>query len=461
MIISIFGSIIIFITLSLAVGSIWDKGYDLNKLNTLADDIIASIRQKGTGREQEIKPILDSLHTEHTAIHFAWIQADGTKIYDTSGDLEDYNFSKLADRFINMPSNFWAEDENISLIYSITLDQQRYYLLMSLPSESMKQGQIYFFIRTTKVLMTLLLPLLAAFIVPYLLAILFFSWMNRRISKLNNALAQVNLQSNSIVLEDETKDEIGQLTQHYNSMVQRIQSQVVEIEQFENRRKQLLSNLSHDLRTPLTMILGYAETIRNGLYKGERELQASAKIILQRSRYMDRLLDQLLDITKQNTNALTLQLASHNLSEILRKIIADYLLFIDGQDYDVDIDIADADIVMWIDAALIERAIRNLIDNAIRYGKEGRYLGVVLVEHQNEVWITIKDKGQGIALEEQQRVFERFYRSNQGRHGEGLGIGLSIVQEIVALHQGNIRLSSTPYVETIFQIQLFKRNCSP
>ena len=461
MIISIFGSIIIFIAMSLAVGSILDKGYNLNKLNTLAEDIVATIRQKGTGREQEIKPILDSVHTEHTAIHFAWIQADGTKIYDTSGDLEDYDFSKIADRFLNMPSNLWAKDENISFIYSITLDQQSYYLLMSLPSEAMKQGQIYFFIRTSKVLVTLLLPILAAFMVPYLLAICFFSWMNRRISKLNNALSQVNLQSNSIVLEDETKDEIGQLTQHYNSMVQRIQSQVVEIEQFENRRKQLLSNLSHDLRTPLTMILGYAETIRSGIYKDERELQASAKIILQRSRYMDRLLDQLLDVTKQNTNALTLQLAPHNLSEILRKIIADYLLLLDGQDYHVDIDIADADIVMQMDAALIERAIRNLIDNAIRYGKEGHYLGVALVEHQNEVWVTIKDKGQGIALEEQQRVFERFYRSDQGRQGEGLGIGLSIVEEIVALHQGNIRLTSTPYEETIFQIQLTKRNCSP
>lgn len=461
MIISIFGSIIIFIALSLVVGSILDKGYNLNKLNALSEDIIATIRQKGTGGSQEIKPILDSLHKEHTMIHFALIQADGTKIYDTSGDLEDYDFSKLADRFLNMPSNLWAEDENISFIYSIMLDQQSYYLLMSLPSQAMKQGQIYFFIRTSKVLVSLLLPILTAFMVPYLLAIWFFSWMNQRISKLNNALSQVNLQSNSIVLEDGTKDEIGQLSQHYNSMVQRIHSQVVEIEQFENRRKQLLSNLSHDLRTPLTMILGYAETIRSGLYKDERELKASAKIILQRSRYMDRLLDQLLDITKQNTNVLTLQLAPHNFSEILRKIIADYLLLLDGQDYHVDIDIADADILMQIDAALIERAIRNLIDNAIRYGKEGHYLGVALVEHQNEVWITIKDKGQGIALEEQQRVFERFYRSDQGRQGEGLGIGLSIVQEIVALHQGNIRLTSTPYEETIFHIQLTKRNCSP
>jgi len=97
--------------------------------------------------------------------------------------------------------------------------------------------------------------------VPYFLSLWLFSSVNRRIGRLNQALNQVNIRSDVIVLEDKAKDEIGQLTRHYNLMAQRIRRQADEIDQFENGRKQLLSNLSHDLRTPLTMILGYAETI--------------------------------------------------------------------------------------------------------------------------------------------------------------------------------------------------------
>ena len=106
-----------------------------------------------------------------------------------------------------------------------------------------------------------------------------------------------------------------------------------QIKQFDARRKLLLSNLSHDLRTPLTMILGYAETIRAGLYKDEKELQASAKVLLQRSRYMDKLLDQLLDITQQDEEDLELHVEVHNVSEMMRKIAADYLMFLEGQNY--------------------------------------------------------------------------------------------------------------------------------
>ncbi|MBE1555340.1 HAMP domain-containing sensor histidine kinase [Sporosarcina limicola] len=280
--------------------------------------------------------------------------------------------------------------------------------------------------------------------------------MNKRIRKLNHALNQLNIYGDVIVLEDNAKDEIGQLTKHYNSMAQRIQNQATEIAQFESRRKQLLSNLSHDLRTPLTMILGYAETIRNGLYKDKMELQASAKIILQRSRYMDKLLDQLLDLTKKNVETLTLHLASHNVSEQLRKIVAEYLLFLDGQNYSVPVDIPDTEIEAFIDAELIERVIRNLLDNAVRYGKSGHYLGIILEETQHDIKIGIKDKGKGIELGEQEKIFERFYRADGSRKGEGLGIGLSIVKEIVELHHGSINLTSVPYEQTIFLITLPK-----
>lgn len=455
-IVSAFCSLFIFIAFGFIFGDIWDKGYDLNKLNALSDQTLTAIEQPITVSKETIQPILDNAHMTHPAIRFEWIDATGQKIYDTAGEYENYDFQKIIHRFLGMPENLWGENEAIYLAHEVTKNDETYYLLMSLPSEAMKQRQIYLFFRTFKVFFIFLFPLILSFLVPYLLSIWFFSSTNKRISKLNHALNQLSIHGDVIVLENNAKDEIGQLTTHYNSMAQRIQNQAAEITQFESRRKQLLSNLSHDLRTPLTMILGYAETIRNGLYKDNTELQVSAKIIWQRSRYMDKLLDQLLDLTKQNAEILTLHLASHNLSEQLRKIVAEYLLFLDGQNYTVDVDIPDTEIEAFIDAELIERVIRNLLDNALRYGKNGHYLGISLEETQHEIRIGIKDKGKGIELAEQEKIFERFYRADGGRNGEGLGVGLSIVKEIVELHHGSVKLTSIPYEQTIFLITLPK-----
>lgn len=454
MLISAIISILLFIPLSLVMGKLGDKGYDLNSLNNLSQEILNTVTTRQAFHVADLTPILDNAHNNHPDIRFEWISADGSTIYDTLGEKKRYDFKELADRMLYMPQNLWGVEEPITLTFSVSQEEQRYYLLMGLSSDAMKQGQIYFFMRTFKVMFLFMLPLIVAFLIPYLLSLWFFSSMNKRINKLNHAIGQLNLQSEITVLEDSKKDEIGQLTAHYNAMAHRIYNQAEQIKQFDTRRKLLLSNLSHDLRTPLTMILGYAETIRAGLYKDERELQASAKIMLQRSRYIDKLLDQLLDITRQDEGNLELHAEVHNVSEMMRKIAADYLLFLEGQTFNFEINIPDEDIQAWIDASLIERALRNLLDNAIRYGSEGHYLEVGLWEKNGALFMTVIDKGRGIPLEEQEHVFERFYRVDGSRKGEGLGIGLSIVKEIIALHGGSIILTSVPFERTVFEIQL-------
>ncbi|WP_239618887.1 sensor histidine kinase [Cohnella mopanensis] len=457
MLISAVSSLVLFILLSIVVGSIWAKGYNLEKLNSISRETLNLIEQQSALDANNIHPLLDSVHSRNPDLRLEWIAPDGTVIYDTLGETGRYDFKQLVDRMVNMPNNLWGTDEPVSLVYSLDQYGQSYYLLLSLPSEAMQEGQYFFYARTNKVIYTLILPFLLSALVPYLLSLWFFSSINRRIGKLNKALNHVNFQSDVIVLDDKSKDEIGQLTRHYNEMAHRIHSQTGQIKQFDNRRKLLLSNLSHDLRTPLTLILGYAETIRAGAYKDEDELQSGAKIILQRSRYMDNLLDQLLDISRQDEDLLELRFTLHNLSDMMRQIVADYLLILDGQDFTVEVDIPDRDVKIALNAPLIERAFRNLLDNAIRYGSEGHFLGIGLTEEEEEVYITIKDRGRGIAPEDQGRIFERFYRVDGGRRSDGFGFGLSIVREIVESHHGSVQLSSTPYRETLFQVSLPKK----
>lgn len=447
-------SILLFGILTQVMSTIGDKGYGLKSLNAISQEILGTVAEQQAIHAADITRILDEAHINYPDIRFEWVAQDGLTIYDTFGEKKTYDFGQLAERMLYMPQNLWGFDKPVSLVFSINLKNQPYYLLMSLSSDAMKDGQFYIFMRNYKVMSILMLPLIVAFLVPYLLSLWFFSSMNKRINKLNSAIGQLNLQSEITVLENTNKDEIGQLTAHYNAMARRIQNQGEQIKQFDARRNLLLSNLSHDLRTPLTMILGYAETIRAGLYKDEMELQASAKVLLQRSRYIDKLLDQLLDITRQDEGKFELHVEVHNISEMVRKVAADYLMFLEGQNITVEVNIPDEDIQAWIDASLIERALRNLLDNAIRYGSEGRYLEIGLTEKDGALFITVIDKGRGIALQDQEQVFERFYRVDGSRKGEGLGIGLSIVKEIVALHDGSITLTSIPFERTVFEIRL-------
>ena len=453
MLISAISSILLFVSLSLFIGKIGDKGYNLNSLNNLSQEILNEITAQQAFHTADIKPILDDAYKKHPKIHFEWVAADGSSIYDTLGEKKEYDFKQLADRMLLMPESLWGADGPVTLTFSVSQNEQHYYLLIGLSSNALKQGQFYFFMRSFKIMLAFMFPLIVAFLVPYLLSLWFFYSMKKRINKLNHALEQLNLDSEITILEDMKKDEIGQLISHYNTMALRIQNQAEQIKQFNTRRKQLLSNLSHDLRTPLTMILGYAETIRTGLYKDEQDLQASAKVLLQHSRYMNKLLDQLLDLTRQEDGNFELYVEKHNLSEMMRKIAADYIMFLEGQNFTVEVNIPEDDIHAWIDASLIERALRNLIDNTIRYGSEGRYLELGLSAKDSTIFMTVIDKGVGIPLQDQEHVFERFYRGDSSRKGEGLGIGLSIVKEIITFHDGTVTFTSIPF-KTVFEIQL-------
>jgi len=448
-------SMVLFGFTSVWIGKAANKGYALFDLNPLAQSIVDSIERQPQFDMDKLRETLDRAHAEHPAIRWMWMDDQGQSIYDTAGINPTFTFKDLALMMQNMPAGYLTEND-IHILTPATQDGQSYFLLLSIPPSAMKQGEVYFMIRTYKSLLTLVVPLILSFSLPFLLAIWLFSSINRRIRKLNNALNQLNIQSDSPVVElaDSSKDELGQLTQHYNSMAHRIRSQFAEIQQFESKRKLLLSNLSHDLRTPLTTMLGCAEMIRTGNYKDQTELQGRAKIILQRCRYMDKLLDQMLDISRQDGDNLTIRLANHNLSEIVRKMAVEYIMILDGDHVHLDVDVPDEDIHLPIDASLMERALRNLMDNAIRYGKDGRYLGIQLTADEQSVNLIVKDRGKGIPPEHQAHVFERFYRVDGGRQGEGLGIGLSIVKDIALAHQGHVEMSSTPNVETVFRIQL-------
>lgn len=450
---SIVAGFLLFIAATWLIGSWFTQGYTHVQLNDLGTSLAAEA--EGSPSPDQAISLFARFVDRHPQLRVEWFSQAGTLRYASDGRTQSYAFDELMNRFLDMPSSLWESGgRDITLVFDFEYFSETQYLVLSLPGEAMLNNQIYFYVRENKDYFQLLLPLVILFITPYGLALFFFSRMNRRLIKLNRAMNAMDAQRSVISLHDGSIDEIGQLTRHFNAMSRRIHNQVSHIQELENKRRALIANISHDLRTPMTMIQGYAETLHAGIVQDEEERKRYAAIILRRSRYMNELLQKLLEISQLDLHKDQIRIKTVDVSELLRRIAADYVPALEDRETAFDIRIPEAAVYARIDPNLIERAIRNLIDNAIRYGGSGKYVGVALDTGDEALAIRISDRGPGIPEPQQSLIFQRFYRGSHGREGEGLGIGLSIVQEIASAHQGHVRVNSIPHQETVFALIL-------
>src|SRR5690606_29709615 len=158
------------------------------------------------------------------------------------------------------------------------------YFIIHTPVEAMQGSQVKLSVRDHSDAVALILPFLLFLLTPYFVSFLFVLRMNHRLTKLTHAMNHVDAEKPVITIKDQSQDEIGQLTRHFNAMSERIIEQVAQIQEFERNKKTLIANLSHDLRTPMTKILGYAETLQEELEHASSESQKYVEIITNQSR---------------------------------------------------------------------------------------------------------------------------------------------------------------------------------
>ncbi|GIQ70793.1 sensor histidine kinase [Xylanibacillus composti] len=446
-------SLILLIGIAAVIGLIFNQGYTHHNLSELGNQLSRMMEQIGPDDEQ-IQQQLAAFRNEHPHIDLTWLSENGELRYATDGRTSDYNMNELMNRFLNMPSNLWENEAEITLIFDWQWEGLQQFLVMSLPSEVMQSSQIFIYIQNSAQFIQLLLPVALFMLTPYVFALFFFLKLNRRLQLLNQAMITFDASGAHEVDENASKDEIGQLTRSFNDMSARIRSNIIRIRELEAKRKLLIADISNDLRTPLTMIIGYAESLDKQIVKSPEEKKKYMTYLLRRATYMDVLLQKLLEIAQLDTYKDRVQLVHQDLGETIRLIAADYIPVVESMSIDMDFHIPEQPLYVSFDQPLIERALRNLIENAIQHGGEGKYLGIFLKKTKNQVHITIADRGPGIELAKQRFIFERFYRGPEGRGGEGLGLGLSIVQEVANAHKGYVRMESRPNEKTKFTLIL-------
>lgn len=247
------------------------------------------------------------------------------------------------------------------------------------------------------------------------------------------------------IIIGEGTDEVHQLADRFNEMFTRLEHSFEQEQQFT-------SDASHELRTPMSVIMAQCEYSLEKERTAE-EYETALSVIQHQARKMSGLINDMLDFTRLNMKIDRYPLESFDLSDGVTSLCADMAL-IREKNIELSYDSIEKGILYTGNKALLIRALTNLISNAYRYGKENGHILVSMQKTESSVIISVQDDGVGITEEEQDKVFRRFYQGDNSRGDIGAGLGLSMVEEIVRFHGGQVLLESKKDIGSTFTMKL-------
>lgn len=242
-------------------------------------------------------------------------------------------------------------------------------------------------------------------------------------------------------------DETGTLAQAINDLA-------VDLKRYRDTRREFFANISHELRTPMTYLEGYANIVKEGLYQTEKEKERYLDIIQQESVRLTRLIEDLFDLSKIEEGKISFHQESIDLLEVMENVIQKFHLKAKGKGVNLHASSSEEVPFVYGDGFRMEQILNNLLDNAFRYTEQGTINVHIQSLKNSHVQITIKDTGKGIPEDELPYIFERFYRVEKSRSREygGTGLGLAIVKQLVELQEGSIQVFSEVGKGTRFEI---------
>ncbi len=221
-------------------------------------------------------------------------------------------------------------------------------------------------------------------------------------------------------------------------------SDVTEEEKIERERREFVSNVSHELRTPLTTLRSYLEALTDGAWKDEEIAPHFLKVTQDETERMIRMVTSLLDLSRMDSKAETLQRRRANFTQFLHEIIDRFEMNVKDERIILNRDIPNEETYVWIDKDKMTQVLDNIISNAVKYSPDGGTINFKVEKHMRRIIVSIKDEGIGIAYDKLDKIFDRFYRADKSRTRDlgGTGLGLAITQEIIEAHYGKIWVDS-------------------
>ena len=278
-----------------------------------------------------------------------------------------------------------------------------------------------------KVLSTLL-PLAAALIFGFAMsaAWLFSEWFTKPLRQLSSAARQMALGNYAVQVDNRRNDELGDLARDFNHMAEEVQHAV-------QMQRDLLANVSHDLRTPLTLIKGYAETVRDLTGDDDAKRTEQCNIIVDETDRLSTLVNSVMELSKVQSGAEKPSLVDFDMSELCFEVAGRYDALCDKNHWHLDLQADDACPVS-ADPAMMERVLHNLLGNAFHHIGSDGVVVLRAIPQQRGCRIEVEDHGPGIPPEDLPYLFDRYYRARQDSGRSGTGLGLSITKAILQQH---------------------------
>lgn len=245
---------------------------------------------------------------------------------------------------------------------------------------------------------------------------------------------------------------ISQVSYEINEIISEYQNEVAELKKWEKSNKQLLTNLSHDVRTPLTSLLGYLDALESGIVTGEEKVQY-IKIARNKAYDLKSFVDTLFEWFKLDSSERIFNFEDTDINEYSRKILIAWLPFLEQKNKKIEIDIAEDELIVYLDKDAYSRILNNLIQNAVLHSGCS-ILKIKIKSQENNVIIKVTDNGVGVLVEKLPHIFDRLYKCDDALAQCGSGLGLAIVKELVGVHNGTITAQSVPNETTTFTIKL-------
>lgn len=290
----------------------------------------------------------------------------------------------------------------------------------------------------------------ASLLLALVVGLALFRWLTHRLSRLSTAMAtferkgELSLEAADEAEEPMRGDEIDRLSAAFGQLAARLRSQLEQLRKTDQQRRDLIANVSHDLRTPLATLQGCIETSLLKEDSLSREQRADyLRLALQHCQRLNRLVDDLFELARLDTIEALPQPEAFPLAELVQDVTQKFRLEAQQRGITIATNLTDGLPFVRGDIGLLERVLENLVENALRHTPSGGSVSVVLERVADNVSVQVQDTGCGIPAEELPRIFERFYQVDKSRSsGSASGLGLAIVKRIVELHGSRIDVDS-------------------
>ncbi|WP_438495631.1 sensor histidine kinase [Paenibacillus sp. IHBB 3054] len=287
-------------------------------------------------------------------------------------------------------------------------------------------------------------------------------WTARRITRpleqIAGAIREMRLRKFHKRLDIQTgdSDEFAQVQMYFNDLAESLQRTEAENRRLQLSKQRMLVDLSHDLKTPITTIQGYAKALQLGMADNEEKREQYLQLIYNKSQLVTSLIDDIFHLSKLDSPDFPVSVKPGDIAELLREAAADYYQQFEDKQFMLHVEIPSREVLVSYDTNLMRRAIANLLSNALRYNPPGTEVTLRLEQSEDVVRLAVIDNGVGISGELKAVIFDPFVRGDASRKRDGgSGLGLSIAKQMMVRQGGELNLDNRPG-RTSFELVLYR-----